>query len=148
MLSKDIERIEREETMRQDADWQRQLKEAAKAPAPATMHEFAVSEASQDLGRYGAAMGKPHVTGSAAIVRYPQASGPWQGPDPVSDEPPLNYSVDAMPENEPSMSPSVEGTGPTSDGNAPSSVIPSDDEQRIQDVGPLSNDGGDADGAI
>ena len=31
MLSKQEEMREREETMRQDADWQRQLKEAAKA---------------------------------------------------------------------------------------------------------------------
>jgi len=123
MLSKDIERLEREAVQRQDADWQRQLKEAAEAPAPATMHEFAVSEASLDTGRYSAAMGKPTVVGSTSGVQYPQlpSSSPWSGSDPVGQEPPLGFSVNDL---EPSMAapPVVEVGAPAADEAPPLAV--------------------------
>jgi hypothetical protein len=109
MLSKDIERIEREATMRQDADWQRQLKEAAKAPAPTTMHEFAVAEASQSHGRFTQVQAS-NVIGSAPIPQYPKASAPFQN-DPVGDEPPLGYRIDDLnPFSDPEPDPLAQAT--------------------------------------
>ena len=51
---------------------------------------FASVESQQVIGRDG----PPH---------YPAlpASSPWHGTDPVPDEPPLGYRIDAMPELEP-----------------------------------------------
>jgi hypothetical protein len=49
-------------------------------------------------------------------------NSPWHGSDPVPDEPPLGYRIDAMPEQESSMamwSSSIEATGPAS-ADAPS----------------------------
>jgi hypothetical protein len=63
-------------------------------------------------GRFGAAMGAPTVVGSAPVPRYPAAAA--HQADPVPAEPPLGYSVDAMP-IEPSTVPcdltAVEQTG-------------------------------------
>jgi hypothetical protein len=150
MLSKDFERIEREETMRQDADWQRQLKEAVKAPAPATMHGRAVAEADLDTGRYGAALGKPTVIGSAPIVRYTQASGPWHGPDPVPDEPPLGFAIDEMPfenwagaspvEAEPSPPSPAQQTGAPAGATASLENLPPSQDQTSDAGASLSSD--------
>jgi len=38
------------------------------------------------------------------------ANSPWAGSDPVPDEPPLGYRIDAMPELESSAAPPVEAT--------------------------------------
>jgi hypothetical protein len=91
MLSKDLERIEREQTMRQDADWQRQLKEAAEAPA--TMHGRAAAEASINTGRF-TQVNAAHVVGSEPAVKYPAASSSWQIQLP--DEPPLGPDNPAL----------------------------------------------------
>jgi hypothetical protein len=121
VLSKQEEMREREETMRQDADWQRQLKEAAKAPAPATMHGFAVAEANLDIGRHTAATGKPTVTGSRSTVQYPPlpSSSPWSGAQPQPPiEPPLGVAIDQLTDSEqvlgtpePTSSLAVQDTG-------------------------------------
>jgi hypothetical protein len=121
MTSKDDEMAERLDTMRNDADVCRQQQQAQGT----TMHEFAQSEANQDLGRYGAAMGKPTVTGSTPIVRYPQASAPWQGPDPVGDEPSLGYSIDQL---EPSAVPPVEDGAPAGATASAENIPPSQDQ--------------------
>ena len=139
MLSKDLERIEREETMRQDADWQRQLKEAAKAPAT-TMHAFAVAEASIDTGRYSAATGKPSVTGSTPIPQYPAAAAHQR--DPVPDEPSLGFSVNDLEPSMASVSPAVEQTGAPAAEAPPSGVEPPspDDVETSTGAPPLSKD--------
>jgi hypothetical protein len=46
----------------------------------------------QSQGRHAAAA-KATVTGSARVPLYPAASGPWNDPVQVPDEPPLGYSV-------------------------------------------------------
>jgi hypothetical protein len=133
MLSKDLERIEREETLRNDADVRRQQQQAQGT----TFHQRAVAEANQDLGRYGVAMGKPQVTGSAPIVRYTQASGPWQGPDPVGDEPPLGFDINAL---EPIENPAVVSpVSPAAATDAPAGAAASSDK-----LPPAQDQSGDA----
>jgi hypothetical protein len=46
----------------------------------------------ESQGRHAAAA-KATVTGSARVPLYPAASGPWNDPVQVPDEPPLGYSV-------------------------------------------------------
>ena len=135
MLSKDEEMRERIDTMRQDADLRRQQQQQQQQAS--TNLDHAKAQALDTAGgRYGAAMGAPNVIGATAVPQYQKASAPFQR-DPVPTEPPLGFSVNDL---ESSVAPPAEDTGPTSDGNAPSSVIPSDDAQRPAGVGPLSNE--------
>jgi hypothetical protein len=64
-----------------------------------TLHQHGQSAADEiSQGRF-AATGAPTVIGSEPTVRYPELpSDPWSGTDPVPDEPPLGYRIDAMPE--------------------------------------------------
>jgi len=94
MLSKDEEMADRIDTMRNDADWQRQLKEAAKAPAN-TMHQHALAAANDTAGGRYAGVNPTTVVGSEPLVKYPHASTPFQR-DPVPNEPPLGYAIDEM----------------------------------------------------
>jgi hypothetical protein len=77
-----------------------------------TMHEFALSEANLDLGRYNA-VGKQRMVGSTpmAATIYPAASAAHQVELPP--EPPLGYSIDAMPDPTGVVFPPV-ATGPAS----------------------------------
>src|SRR6516164_2392027 len=63
------------------------------------------------------------ITGVVSPAPPPlPANSPWHGSDPVPDEPPLGYRIDAMPELEPepfSSASSVQATGPAS-ADAPS----------------------------
>jgi hypothetical protein len=123
VLSKDIERIEREAVQRQDADWQRQLREAAEAPAPATMQGFAVAEASQSHGRFTQVQAST-VVGSKADVAsvYPAASSAHQTELPP--EPPLGVDINEMAPLDPVPEPgieTVEAQDPGGAASAPSS---------------------------
>ena len=103
MLSKDIERIEREETMRQDADWQRQLKEAA-----STNLDHALAAANDLGGGRFAGVNPTVVVGSEAAVKYPQlpSSSPWSGQQPEPPiEPPLGVEINRLSPHE--LEPSV-----------------------------------------
>jgi hypothetical protein len=119
------EQRERIETMRNDADVRRQQQSN-------TMHGRAVAEASIETGRF-TAVNAAHVTGSTTIPQYPQASTPWQGPDPVGDEPPLGFAIDQMP-IEPSAEVSIlpveqlapDGAAAAADKLPPASAQPSD----------------------
>jgi hypothetical protein len=55
-----------------------------------------------DAGGRFAAVNAATIVGSEPAVKYPQlpSSSPWHGSDPVPDEPPLGYRIDAMPELE------------------------------------------------
>ena len=56
-------------------------------------------------GRY-AKLTPSNVTGSTPSPQYPQIpSGPWSGDDPVPNEEPLGFSVDAMEPLEPTPEP-------------------------------------------
>jgi hypothetical protein len=109
------------------------------------MHQHAVAQADEiNQGRFRAT-GTPSVTGSTPIPQYPQASGPWQGPDLVGPEPPLGYAIDQMPTDEPSTgfpASTVEDPGaPVSE--APSSDDPqplADDVETGTGAPPLSRD--------
>lgn len=128
----DADQAERRRVTLQDADVRRQQ--------GATLHGFAQAQADEtNQGRFRS-QGVPSVTGTTAIPKYPQASGPWQGPDLVGIEPFLNYSIDELePSTVISSPPSVEATGdPMSDGDAPS-PSPLGDVQRA-DVGSPSSE--------
>jgi hypothetical protein len=134
MLSKDEDRKERIDTLRNDLSVREQERQRA-AKQPATYHGFAVAEASEHRGRF-AAINEAVVVGHAAQPSYPRLpeSSPWHH-DPVGPEEPLGFSVNAL---EPSATPAflVEATGPASDADAPSVVVPSTNEQHGVDVGP------------
>jgi hypothetical protein len=86
------EQVERAQVMKDEA----RMRERA-----STMFEHAKSAAADELGgRFGNAQGKQHVVGATPGPAYPRLPGssPWHGPDPVGQEPPLGYSIDAMPE--------------------------------------------------
>jgi hypothetical protein len=90
MLSKDLERIEREETMRQDADLRRRQQPAQGG----TFFQHGLAQADEvNQGRF-AATGVPTVTGSTPVPSYP-AAGAHQS-DPVGTEPPLGFSVNEL----------------------------------------------------
>jgi len=57
-----------------------------------------------DAGGRFVAVNAATIVGSEPAVKYPQlpSASPWSGADPVPDEPPLGYSIDAVPEHEPS----------------------------------------------
>jgi hypothetical protein len=78
-----------------------------------------------DAGGRFAAVNAATIVGSEPAVKYPQlpSSSPWHGSDPVPDEPPLGYRVDALnpiksPTGVPSVSPLVATDDPA---HAPSS---------------------------
>ena len=102
MLSKDLERIEREETMRQDADLRRRQQQAQGG----TFFQHGLAQADEvNQGRF-AATGVPTVTGSTPVPSYPAASPSWQIQLP--DEPPLGFDNPALDES--SAVPCVEAT--------------------------------------
>jgi hypothetical protein len=78
MRSADIEQAER-----------RRL--AGSTTATTTYRDLA--EAGLSLEAQGRHAAKAAVSGSKAVPQYPQASGPWNDPVQVPDEPPLGYSV-------------------------------------------------------
>jgi hypothetical protein len=108
MLSKDIERIEREQVQENDRRLREQQQKQQQEPAN-TMHQHALAAANDESGgRYGVARPAPTVTGSNPIVQYPQlpSSSPWSGSQPEpGPEPPLNYEINKLTpyELEPSM---------------------------------------------
>jgi hypothetical protein len=68
------------------------------------MHQQAQNFADEERqGRFRDMGDVPHVIGSTPIPQYPElpADSPFHH-DPVPQEPPLNYPIDAMPEHEPS----------------------------------------------
>jgi hypothetical protein len=88
VLSSQEEQIEREATMRNDADVRRQQREQAQREQSSTFHQHGQSQADEiNQGRF-AAIGTPNVTGTTAIPSYPAASPSWQIQLP--DEPPLS----------------------------------------------------------
>jgi hypothetical protein len=95
VLSSQEEPREREEVMRQDADWQRQLKAAAKAPAN-TMFQHAQSHANDEAGGRFTQVNAATVVGSKAEVAavYPAASAAHQTQLPPEE--PLGYRIDAI----------------------------------------------------
>jgi hypothetical protein len=107
MLSRQEEEAERQAVLENDLQVQRQA---------GTFFQHGVSQAAElSQGRF-AAMGAPHVVGSAPAPRYPAAAA--HQADPVPAEPPLGYSVDAMPIEPstaaPPVSSSVEEPSPAS----------------------------------
>jgi hypothetical protein len=124
MLSRQEEEQERCETLENDklvreAEHRRIQREGT------TMHQHAQSAANDEAGGRFASVNPTTVIGVQPLPTYPQlpANSPWHGSDPVPDEPPLGYRIDAVPEQEPSMAvgglPSIEATGPAS-ADAPS----------------------------
>jgi hypothetical protein len=72
----------------------------------------------QEMGGRFAAVGAATVIGSTAVPQYPAASAPFQR-DPVPNEEPLGYEIDALPELEPSHLAEAQATGPASDDPSP-----------------------------
>jgi hypothetical protein len=145
MTSHDDEQKLRKETAEND----RRLREQERA---ATMHEFAMSEASLDLGRYSAVSKQSVIGGEPDVAAaYPAASAAHQvqlppeqplGVDINSVEPcgtavEIEASLRALasPTDAIAVSPSV-ATGPTS--AAPSSLVAADE---LRGVGPFSKGG-------
>jgi hypothetical protein len=128
MLSKDLERIEREETMRQDADLRRRQQQAQGG----TFFQHGLAQADEvNQGRF-AATGVPTVTGATPVPKYPAASAAHQTELPP--EPPLGYSVN-------DFEPSTDLSAVEATGGAPSSYP-------LEDVAaPLSSSNGADDGA-
>jgi hypothetical protein len=89
-------------------------------------------------GRFGA-INSATIVGQDPFPKYPElpSTSPFHH-DPVPDEPPLGFSVNEM-QPEPSTVGSAVGTGPTSEADAPSTVLPFSDEQCADDVGPSSS---------
>jgi hypothetical protein len=117
--------------------------ERRKRQQGSTFHQHAIADAEFDRGRF-TANEKVTVIGSSETPQYPQLpSGPWSGQDPVPDEPPLGFSVNDMPIEPSTVSASspVE-VGPTSEADAPSTVVPFSDVQLADGVGPSSSTGG------
>jgi hypothetical protein len=80
MLESQIEREERKEVLRNDL----RVKDQSN-----TMLGFTHDEVG---GRFKE-VASSNVIGTTAIPPYPAASGPWQGPDLVGDEPPLAFDA-------------------------------------------------------
>jgi hypothetical protein len=78
------EQAERKEVLEND----RKVREQA-----TTMHQFAISEASEPRGRFSAT-NKETVVGSMPVVNYPAA--PNWSPDPVPPEPALGFEIDTV----------------------------------------------------
>ena len=116
MLSSQEEKRDRIETIENDrlvreAEQQRILREGT------TLHQFAQEE-TLPRGRFDAPVPAPHIVGSTAIPKYPQASAPFQT-DPVGDEPPLPVHENSTLEEPSTFHAYVEATGPAS-ADAPS----------------------------
>jgi hypothetical protein len=102
------EQQDRLEVTLQDADLRRQQQQ--KEP-PNTLHQHALASANDTVGGRFAALGNPHVVGSAPIPKYPEL--PANSPshfDPVPNEPPLGFAIDEMPVDS-STSPFRRGSG-------------------------------------
>ena len=79
-----------------------------------TFHQHGLAAANDTGGGRFASLGAPHVVGSTAIPKYPQA-GPAFQVDPVPDEPPLSaYENPAIEPSTNQLPPpvAVEDTGP------------------------------------
>jgi hypothetical protein len=144
MLSEQEEQAEKLRVTLQDADVRRQQQERA-----GTFFAHAQAQALDTAGgRFGAAMGAPHVIGSQSTPRYPAAGGHQH--DPVGPEPPLNFSVNDMPPLElsaeaPPVS-AVEHLGaPAADRAPPSELVSplADDVEPGAGAPPLSAIGGE-----
>jgi hypothetical protein len=85
MLSSQIDQQERKEVLRND---QRVREQAA------TLHGFAQSDAALPRGRFTSVTAE-NVVGAEPIIKYPQASHPFQS-DPCGPEPALGYRVDDL----------------------------------------------------
>jgi hypothetical protein len=115
MLSSQEEQAERRRVMAQDASLREQ---------GGTFHQHAQADADTPRGRFSA-VSNAYVVGSTAVPQYPAASGPFQR-DPVPNEEPLGYAIDAV---EPStVVTDVEAHGDLSP--AAPSTLPSGDVQR------------------
>jgi hypothetical protein len=75
-----------------------------------TYHSFAEAELALPRGRYDLAEDRPHLAGSEPLVRYPQASAPFQH-DPVPPENSLGYRIDALEPLELAASPAQGNSG-------------------------------------
>ena len=137
---------EKRRVMLQDADVRQQQQTS-------TFHQHAQAQADEiSQGRFRAT-GVPTVVGQSAVPKYPQASTPFQR-DPVPDEPPLGYPIDAMPELE---SPAGVPVSPPVATDDPAQAPPSEDGGPATPSGdlvseragssPLTNDGGFDDAA-
>jgi hypothetical protein len=105
MLSRQEEEQERREVLEND----RKVRELQQAQG-GTFFQHGLAQALDTAGgRYGAAMGAAHVTGSTPIPNYP-AAGAHQA-DPVGLEPPIGYDINEMPALDSSAVPCVEATG-------------------------------------
>jgi hypothetical protein len=138
--SKDEETKDRIETMRQDADLRRQERERG-----STYLDHHHSELG---GRFGS-IETETITGRPSPAPPPlPPSSPWSGQSPEPGiEPPLGYRIDEMVPLETPTVGSAVGTGPASEADAPSTVLPFSDGQRADDVGPSSSTGGGDDAA-
>jgi hypothetical protein len=127
MLSKQEEQAERRRVMQND----QRVREQDQAGT-------FLSHTHSDAGGRFTQIGAAYVVGSTAVPQYPAASAPFQR-DPVPDEPPLGYCIDAMPELELEQ-PSSFTAQATGEPTAPSSTIPLiDDVERVGS--PLSQSG-------
>jgi hypothetical protein len=74
-------------------------------------------------GRF-AAVSPATIVGQDPQMKYPQlpSSSPWHGSDPVPDEPPLGYPIDAMSEFDSSAAASAEATGGAEAPSTPASA--------------------------
>jgi len=115
MLSKQEEDQERRETLEND----RRVREQSRNGDTGTY----LSHTHSEVGGRFAIDEHQTITGVVSPAPPPlPANSPWHGSDPVPDEPPLGYRIDAMPELEPepfSSASSVQATGPAS-ADAPS----------------------------
>jgi hypothetical protein len=106
----------------------------------ATLHGFAQSDAALPRGRFSAVTAE-NVVGAEPIIKYPQASHPFQS-DPCGPEPPLGYRVDdlepttplvAQEAGEPAYRRSGENVGsPRNSGNA--AAAPSSNSPSVENV--------------
>jgi hypothetical protein len=92
-----------------------------------TLHQHAQAQANDTGGGRFASLGAPHVVGSTAIPRYPQA-GPAFQVDPVGDEPPLSAYENPAIENPTGGSSVLASVEPGGAAAAPSSSLLSDVE--------------------
>jgi hypothetical protein len=90
------EQADKRRVMLQDADVRAN---ANRSDDTGTFLSHAQAQADEiNQGRF-AALGTPHMVGSTLAPSYPAASAHQR--DPVPDEPPLGFAIDAMPELEP-----------------------------------------------
>jgi hypothetical protein len=92
VLSRQEEEQERREVLENDRRVREQQQQRG-----STYHQYAQSTANDEFGGRFAAIGVPRVVGSTPnpSAQYPAAAAHQR--DPVGTEPPLGYSIDAMP---------------------------------------------------